>query len=267
MGRSKIPKILFWDIETTLLQAWLFHLGDQTVRHTQLVEGRSRYGIICLSYCWNRGPIHTLDWGYHLQSSEFILSKFDKLLEEADIVIGKNSDRFDIKHLNAQRMFYDRPGRPSFSKYTDDLEKQLRKYFALPSYSLDYISKELGLGGKDKMEFNDWVNIMVKDAKQGEKSYNKMLRYNRKDVKDTRDIWYYCEKHFDTKFNYGKFINAQNDKDQIEKLLCKHCGHGNLVKNGIKYRNTTIYQRFYCRYHHGEAGYALITKSGYGEIR
>ena len=42
----KTPKILFYDIETSPLKAWVWGLGKQVLRHHQLVDGYKKYGII-----------------------------------------------------------------------------------------------------------------------------------------------------------------------------------------------------------------------------
>ena len=56
-------------------------------------------------------------------------------------------------------MFHGLPGNPEWSKYSEDLEKQMRRYFRLPSQSLDYISDMCGVGGKVHMNIGDWKAI------------------------------------------------------------------------------------------------------------
>ena len=161
MTTSKHPRILFYDLETKPLQAWVWSTGKQVVRHGQLVNKHSRYGIICVTYCWNDGkPAKSIDWGYEEQNTDKLVEEFDKIIKQADHIIGKNNKRFDDKMLNAARMFAGLPAMPEWVRYTDDLEQQMRKYFRLPSQSLDYISSQLGLGGKIKMEMQDWIDIV-----------------------------------------------------------------------------------------------------------
>lgn len=240
-------KILFYDIETTPLKAYVWRLGEQVVRHTQLMSDGFITDVICIAYCWNDGkPAKVLHWGYKEQNSEPMLAAFDDLIKEADVVIGKNSDRFDNKHINTQRLLSNRPGMPNWLKRTDDLEKQIRKHFALPSYSLDYISSLLGLGGKDKMEFSDWIDIVERRNKA---SFEKMLRYNKKDVEDTRAIWEYCEKHITPKTEY---VNKGGEH------VCSTCGSENVRKDGRRYHLRSVYQEYFCRDHKGYAGRKLI---------
>jgi len=237
---NKKPKILFYDIETAPLKAWVWSCGKQVVRHTQLDKHHSRYGIICITYCWNdSGPVQCIDWGYEDQNTEYVVEQFDKLIRQADHTIGKNSDRFDTKMINAARMFAGLPGMPEWTKYTDDLEVQMRRYFRMPSQSLDYISQQLGLGGKVKMEMQDWVDIVEKNE-NGKNALAKMIKYGKKDTADTRTIWNKLSEHFDARWNQATFMNMN--------LICKHadCGSKRLVKNGIRVAGKTRYQRFVC---------------------
>lgn len=235
------PKILFYDIETSPLLAYVWGCGEQYVRHQQLHKERNMWGVICVTYCWNDGkPAQEINWGYHEQDTAKVIAEFDEIIKQADHTIGKNSDRFDTKMLNANRMLAGLPGMPEWTKYTDDLEKQMRRYFRLPSQSLDYISDQLGLGGKIKMEMQDWIDI-VEQNKNGEKSLAKMIKYGKKDVVDTRKLWNMLIEHFDPKFNMGTFNNSSVP-------MCKHadCGSTNIKRNGTRVAAKTLYQMWVC---------------------
>ena len=250
------PKILFYDIETTPLLAYIWRPGKQVVRHQQLQKGKwSRNHIICVTYCWDDDkPAKAIGWGYREQDTARVVEKFDSIIQQADITIGKNSDRFDVKHINAQRMFAGLPGMPEWANYTEDLEKQMRKQFNLPSQSLDYISEQLGFGGKIGMEFKDWVNIVEQTRGDGLLAYKKMLEYGCKDVEDTRAIWNHCLQHFTPKFNMATW----NDKE----MVCKTCGSSQIHKNGTRIGGQTIYQQFFCNEHGGYAGRAVVKRDG-----
>lgn len=212
--------------------------GKQYVGHKQLVSGYDMWGIICITYCWNDGkPAKVIDWGYKEQDSGRVVQEFDEIIKQADLVVGKNSDKFDIKMINSVRMFSGLPGMPWWSTISDDLEKQMRRYFRLPSQSLDYISHKLGLGGKIKMEMADWINI-VERTPTGEKALAKMIKYGKKDVVDTRTLWNTLSQHFDPKFNMATF--TQN------ALSCKNCGSENIKKNGSSCKGKTRYIKWQC---------------------
>ena len=235
------PKILFYDIETSPLKAYVWGLGKQVVRHPQLDKAYSQYGIICVTYCWNDGkPAKCIDWDYKKQDSKAVIKEFDKIIRQADFTIGKNNKRFDEKMINAVRMFSNLPGLPEWVRYSDDLEQQMRRYFRLPSQSLDYISDQLGLGGKIKMEFQDWIDI-VEQNKNGLKAFKKMCKYGIKDVEDTRTIWNKLITHFDPKFNHGAFLHGNWTS------ACKYCGSTDIRINGSFMSGSVRRTKFTCK--------------------
>lgn len=248
---EKKPKILFYDIETKPLLAYIWRLGEQGVYHSQLAERGNAYDIICISYAWDDGkPAKTLHWGYQEQDSRKMIQEFDKIVKQATVPIGKNSDRFDVKHINTQRMLQDLDPFPDWADCADDVEKQLRKHFVFPSQSLDYISKLMGLGGKLKMEMQDWVDIVERRNKD---SFTKMLEYNRKDVEDTRAIWNKVKRYIHPKFNVATFYGD---------FRCVNCGSQDLRKDGVRHRGKTTYQVFFCKGHNGYAGRVPVLESG-----
>lgn len=235
------PKILFFDLESSPLLAYIWQPGQQYVGYKQLKYGHSRWGIICITYCWDDDkPAQCIDWGYEEQDTGKVVEEFDKIAAQADLVVGKNSDNFDIKMINSARMFAGLPGLPAWALASDDLQKQMKKYFRMPSQSLDYYSKELGLDGKIKMEMQDWIDICEKTA-NGKKKLAKMIKYGKKDVIDTRTLWRTLSQHFDSKFNNARF----NDLG----LACKHadCGSTNIGPDGSCTSGGVKYKKYKCK--------------------
>lgn len=274
-------KMLIYDIETDLsLKARIWRCGEQTIRHTQLDAAHNTNGIICIAYKWF-GDSKT-----HVLHGPGMIEKFDAVVRQADVTLGKNNDRFDIKHINTLRMLERLPPYPDWADTSEDLEKRLRKYFAFPSQSLDYISSLLGFGGKVKMEWNDWVAIAdhnqlkkyealglfnteqlnaiaqiefkksaTKVRKEGKTALNKMLFYNKKDVDDTEAVLERVLPYITLKGNMSKL-----SKDFL--ICCKVCGSSNLQKNGTRVSMGIKYQRFHCNNHGAYAGQCRINKSG-----
>lgn len=281
----KDKNVLFYDIETGLLLANVFRPGEQVVRSNQLIDSTLVTPIITISYAMNKEPVQCLKVDpKDPNSTHKIMEKFKTLIDSADIVIGKNNHRFDDKHINTQAMLMGLDLGEAWLNKSDDLEKQLRRYFAFPSNSLDHISRTLGLGGKDKMDFSDWVSIkqymdcmaaremfgeegsraiaevmyvsrLENIIKKGIKALNKMAKYNKKDVEDTRTIWYYLFKHVKHKHTY-------KDKKQF---ICTKCGSDNVRKNGmirIESKTGKKVTYMYCNNHQGCAGKVYLDESG-----
>ena len=279
---SKKQRVLIYDIETAPLKFWGFRTGEQVVRHGQLDETTLKYGIICICYKFSNSPkVHTIHWGDGPKIIP-VVEEFDKVIKKAQdegiLILGKNNKRFDDKHVNTQRWLSGLPPMPDWVRYTEDLERQIRKYMYLPSNSLDAISRLRGLGGKNPMEFSDWVNISnYKKALQiieqigkrsskaisqiefgkpldqvledGDKAFKKMIKYCKKDVKDTDDLFKDVEKHCEWK---RQIVQPQNYG------VCKQCASNRIRKNGTRGQ----YQAFLCTTCGAYAGRAIIKKDG-----
>ncbi len=272
-------KLLIYDIETAVLNVNLFRLGEQVIKHHQLTPSASMHKILTISYKWyDKNEIITL-------TGDDLITKFDEQVKKADIIIGKNNARFDNKYINTARMLQELDPLPEWAFLSDDVEKQLRKYFVFPSYSLDYVSKLFGLGGKEKMEFQDWVDIYNVDLlrefesliskillgklikpfmlncfclvlfkslqrkikKEGNKAWKKMIHYNKKDVLDTENCLIRIMPYIQLKFNA-----AANKGD----LACILCGYSGIIPTKIITQGKTNYQLFHCPSHNGYAGKA-----------
>lgn len=266
--------MLIYDIESGLLGADLFRPGrDQNVSHKQLQASANENTIICISAKWyGEKKVYTFE-------GENAVEEFDKMARKADVCLGKNSDRFDVKYINTARMMQGLAPFPEWMFKREDLEKQLRKYFAFPSQSLDYISSIMGYGGKEKMEFDDWVdiknyklylqienscacktlstvalnsicNVLFRDTrsnivKKGRQALKKMVHYNKKDVTDTEAVFCRVLPYIELKYNVAA--------DKGERV-CKTCGSDRLTPLEIITIGKTKYQTFHCRGHSGYAG-------------
>jgi len=281
-------KLLTYDIETGLLLGRCFSIGEMVMRHTQLLPVCNVTPIISIAYKWyHEDEISVL-------SGADAVEEFDKLARKADVCLGKNSNRFDVKHINTQRMMQGLKPYPEWMGQSEDIERQIRKYFKFPSYSLDYLSNLFGLGGKVKMEFSDWADIqdmqiidriagqgafmpdcvldsisqvlfkksLTRVQIDGKVAMKKMLFYNKKDVEDTEDLLVKVLPYITLKYN------AATKKDG---LACKTCGSLNIVMSKKVTAGQTRYQEFECLDHKGYAGRATFSYTAsrnvkYGKI-
>lgn len=263
--RIKLPyKMLIYDTETPLLKAWTFHLGEQLIRHDKLDAAFNEFKIICICAKWYGSKEVMVFQG------DNAVEEFDKLARQADVCIGKNSDNFDVKRINTVRMMQGLIPYPEWMETSDDLEKQMRKYFAFPSQSLDYISNIFGYGGKTKMEVSDWIKIanyyqaseithkgnindnlsyiLYKQSckevfEGGQKALVKMIKYCCKDVRDTEAALVKVLPYIKLKRNASK-----------EGKGCILCGSTNLRPTKIVVVGKTKYQQWECLDHKGYAG-------------
>ncbi len=183
------PVILWYDIELLPLEVYTFRLGKQHISTNQLKHHKP-HGLICISYKFGDEPIKSVSLLTHTEKQ--MVQAIDKLVVKADMVIGKNNASFDDKFMNTYRMLHNLTPMPEFIGSTDDLQKQIRKYFRLPSVSLDFVSKMFEFGGKDKMDMSDWTDLMKalekKDKKSIKQIVTKFVTYCEKDIQDTVNL-------------------------------------------------------------------------------
>lgn len=181
------PKILYFDVETALMEVLAFDLYVPSKR-------LSKESIIKGSYilCWAAGWVD-------LDSDEFqpvfsnavrkneslvcddrrILVELWSAMSDADYIVGHNSSAFDIKKVN-WRFIKHNMGLPFESKQVDTL-KLSRKYASPESHALDYLSQQTGGDSKDAMTLDDWKEIALTGSSE---RLLKMEMYCRKDVRN-----------------------------------------------------------------------------------
>ncbi|TAL62082.1 MAG: hypothetical protein EPN88_13775 [Bacteroidetes bacterium] len=228
-------KILFFDVETCPVLAWVWRTGNKiSISHDQIKKGQ-RFNIICICWKWSgQKEVKSLDWGIKKQDSTKMIEEFTKEIEKADLVIAHNGDRFDIKQINTQRLLNNQG--PIAWPTSEDTLKQFRKYFAFPSYKLDYLSKVLGSVGKDKMHFQDWVDIV-----EGKKkiALDKMIKYCKQDVLILEKVFNQTKVFFKPKVNAGIAIG-----NGIKS--CPRCGSEKSISKGRQILMARQYQKRRC---------------------
>lgn len=177
-GELRKRKILLFDIETAPIEAYVWSLWKQNVTQSQIIHD---WSVLCWAAKWLDGSdmIESASWrdGTDVRDDRACCIALHALLDEADIVVAHNGDKFDIKRMNARFLKHGlRPPKPF--KSVDTL-KIAKKKFAISSNRLDYIGEFLGLGRKVKHDgFEMWKGVLAGD----EAAQSKMLRYNVGDI-------------------------------------------------------------------------------------
>lgn len=157
-----------------------------------------------------------------------------KLLDEADIVIGHNVDRFDIRKINAR--FLAQGFSPPSPYKTIDTLKVARKYFFLNSNKLAHLSKFLGMDGKvETGGFQLWLDCMAGDKK----AWKLMEKYNKHDIELLENVY----------MELRKWINNHPNVNIVSEKLdsCPICGSDKIMKRGFNISRTGKTQRYQCK--------------------
>jgi hypothetical protein len=162
-----------------------------------------------------------------------VVCKMHEVLCSADVLIGHNSDAFDLKKFNTRAIKYGLPPIPP--KQTIDTLKLARKYFKFTSNSLAYVANFLEVGMKN--ETPDWEKIIAGDADE----LRYMRRYNKQDVLVTKNV-YLKLRAWDTKGSVNKNVYSPAKHNQ-----CKVCLSDNLVDHSdYAYTKTGKYALYRC---------------------
>lgn len=234
-------KVLTVDIETAPNIGVFFRTGqNQNIDHKQIIQERF---IISVSWKWiNDSKVYHLDCGLNRQDDYRLLKKFQKVLLSADLIVGQNSDAFDLKWINGRLAYHGLPAIPDKKAImTLDTLKLARGAFNLNCFKLDYMLKYFGFSPKIKMDLDDWINIIIHKCS---KSMAKMIKYNKKDVSDTEKLLLKILPYVNLPIHLGVLLYGG------ERDSCPNCGSNdrrpwsgsyNVGKTGL------LYKRWMCK--------------------
>lgn len=177
-------KVLIYDIETSPNIGWFWRAGyKQSIGTHQILKERA---VICVSYKWlGENQVYNLAWDRN-QDDSFLIDQFIDILNEADLIIAHNGDRFDLKWLRTRALIHGLHKKmlPNYKQF--DTLKVAKSKLYLNSNRLDYIAKVLGYEGKNEMQPQDWHNVCILNDS---KALQKMLDYCDEDVRQLEKVY------------------------------------------------------------------------------
>jgi|TARA_R110000823_G_scaffold159062_3_gene290023 transposase-like protein len=215
------PKILLFDVETSFYHFVGWGTYKQYIQHYQITEHQY---IISWAAKWLYDDNVQSDVVTSKESKnrddKRILKSIWKLLDEADIVIGHNGDRFDLRKLRWRFISEDMQP-PSPFRVIDTLKIARREFFA-PSYKQDFLTKYFHLQNKLETNFQLW-----KDCEAGiPEKLEEMVEYNRHDVMGLEELYLKIRPYIHNHPNLGVLM----DKD-----VCSTCGADDIVETNSEY--------------------------------
>lgn len=160
-----------------------------------------------------------------------------KLMDEADIIVGQNSKKFDVKKLNA-RFILNGMKPPSGYKQIDTLVLA-KKYFAFTSNKLEFLSSNLCTKYK-KLQHGKFPGFSLwKECLAGNKeAWKEMQKYNCHDVLATEEL-YTKLVAWDASINFDAYTEDLNH-------TCS-CGHKEFENKGYAYTSAGKFNRYKCK--------------------
>jgi DNA polymerase III, epsilon subunit and related 3''-5'' exonucleases len=228
-------KVLLFDIETAPLLGYAFGLYEQNILHVVrdsfmlcfAYKELGRPGVICKSL---------RDYSLYKKDKfddRELVKELHAALESADILIAHNGDAFDIKVANAR--FIKNGLGPVSEKISIDTLKEARKRFRFSSNKLDDLAQYAKIGKKKETGKALWIDCINGDIK----AWKKMEEYNIHDVKLLEGVYTWLRPYMKSHPNLN-VISGTATK-------CPACLSSDHVKDGYKYSNNGVYQKYRCK--------------------
>jgi DNA polymerase elongation subunit (family B) len=172
---TSLPKVLIYDIETSynIVKSW--RVGyNLNINPSDILHERS---IICVSYKWlGEEEVYNIEWDSN-QCDKSLLETMIPVLNEADMIVAHNGDRYDLKFIKTRALKHGLPMLVDYPQF--DTLKVAKKKFMFNSNKLDYITEFLGFGNKIKTSMKLWDDIILKRCPE---AMEKMVEYCDMDV-------------------------------------------------------------------------------------
>jgi hypothetical protein len=229
-------RILLLDLETAPNLGFVWGIWEQNV-----IDVKKSWYLLSFAAKWtNERKTHVRclpdypRFKSHKEDDKHLIADLWELLNEADIVVAHNGDRFDIRKANARFVAHGLPP-PSPYKSVDTL-KIARKHFKFDSNRLDDLGKYLGVGRKIPHTGKHlWLGCMNGDKK----SWKTMRRYNTQDVTLLERVYLKLRPWTTTHPNLTFFSRRPEE--------CPVCESGAINNTGFSYTRTGKRQRATCK--------------------
>ena len=225
-------KTLYFDIEVSPILSWTYNAYEG---NSLRIEQDPK--IISFAWQWEGDDevycMTLADYkGYRPNrfkiNDKKIVTDLHEVLSRADVVIGQNSNRFDLTTANARFLYHGLP--PIEKKVLIDTLRIAKSHFRLPKYTLDDMLRYVGLIGKTKVKHSD----ILWDCLDGDLEYwEKMKEYNKQDVIITREFYLKIRGFHHTHPNLSFFTRVPNECPKCHSKKTIKRGRG-LVRGGYR---------------------------------
>ena len=208
-----VPKVLIIDIETRSLTVKTFGLRDQNIGLEQVVDDG---GILCWSAKWlGSDKVFFEETKGDKSKEKVILKKLKKLINEADIIMGQNSQSFDVPVIMGLLLFHDLIDEVREFKQIDTLRMSRSKYKFL-SHKLQYMSNKLCEVKKQTHAKFPGMSLWMEYEAKNPTAFAEMKKYNMADVEATEELFLKLSKGCKSKI-VNDALRAYNENRKTKK--------------------------------------------------
>ncbi len=229
-------RILIVDIEVSPITAYVWRFWKQNLSPKQVLEHSN---IMSFAAKWlGDGEIFYEE--NRNNDDRRVVSRLCELLDEADMAVAHNGDRFDFKQIRARTLV--NGIKPPSPFKTIDTCKIAQKEFGFASNSLEYLADILDLrvkkGGHKKFPgFSLWVECL----KGNDEAWTEMKDYNIQDIVVLEELYLRLRPWATNHPSVAIY------EDKAEVPVCPKCGGKHLQYRGFAYTSTAKYHRLQCQ--------------------
>lgn len=234
---STSARVLILDIETAPIRAFVWGIWNQNVSLNQI---QSDWFCLTWSAKWlfedKVFSAKLTPKEVSVQDDKRIIQGIWELVNQADIVIAHNGEKFDIPKLNSR--FILNGLQPPLPYQQIDTLKHIRRQFGFTSNKLDYVNKLLNLERKtDTGGFELWERCM-----KGDKDALALMEtYNINDVRILEETYLHIRAWIKPHPNMGLFILDEGQH------RCPSCGSSEMKEMGKQYYTTaSVFESMRC---------------------
>ena len=226
------PKILLFDIETSLIKGYFWGLWKQNISINQIIDD---WYVLCWSAKWLgqqnvfNDSIHQHEQPLFKDNERWVVESLWKLLDEADVIVAYNGKSFDRKKMNTKFFQYGLP-EPSPYKVVDPM-LIIKGNFAMTSNKMDFIAKYIEDNDETKHSTN--IQLWVDCMENSSSAMDRMLDYCDQDIIVLEQV-YMAVRHWDK--NSPQLSMYYDDN----KPRCNSCGSDDLQVLENKHAHTSL---------------------------
>ena len=240
-------RILIYDIETPRLRAELWWSGQQYVNGNDVIDEPK---IISISWKWyGDDQVHAAHWDLSTQCDKEMMKEFLDHYNTADVVVGINNDKFDNRFINMRAAKHKLPVNTFVRSI--DIQKQCKRLFRLPSYSLKYLGAffDIPMQKQSHEGITMWRKIQYGSMKERIEYIKKMINYNVGDIMATEGLFMRLMPQLNLHSHMGVAYGNERyscplcgETEEIELVKTTHTLAGTIQhvmeckKDGVKYK-------------------------------
>lgn len=241
---KKELKLLYFDLETSPEEGYFWNRWKTNISEPQV---KRHSHLLTASWAVNDGEVQSTKLSHKEVMSEDDLTSVVNMVQainSADVIVGFNSKKFDIKYLKTRMIKWDLP--PLKPVKHVDIYQIARAQMRFPSNSMNNIAKYLGYSVLKQQTggFDLWRRCLSEDKLVSDLAMEHMESYNIVDITVTRNLYKQFQ-GWSTGVNIGAIVNQLTPESQT--LRCTKCGSDDMfVEDGFAYTATIGFQLYRC---------------------